>query len=60
MGGNNTTVTVGVVAGAIVTVIVTLLNSYVQVEPPVGAEMAAALTVLVTAVCQWLLPRDAE
>lgn len=58
-GGNDTTVGVGVLAGSLVTIIVILLNSYVGVEPPIGGELSAALTVLVTAVVQWFRPKGA-
>jgi len=58
MGGNNTTVSVGLLAGALVTILVTILNSYVGVQPPVSGELAAAMSVLVTALVQWFLPRN--
>lgn len=58
-GGNQTKVSIGILAGALVTIIVTILNSYVGVNPPVGGELAAALTVIITGLAQWFLPRDA-
>lgn len=57
MGSNQTTVSVGLIAGALVTIFVTILNSYVQVQPPVSGELAAAMSVLITAIVQWFLPR---
>jgi len=55
-GANNTTVGIGVLSGALVTCFVTILNTYVQVDPPLSGEVSAALTVIVTALVQWFSP----
>ena len=59
-GSNETTVTVGAVAGAVVTIFLWVLNTYLLPEgsQAATAEMGAAATVLVTAIIQRLVPAE--
>jgi len=56
MFSNETKVTVGVVAGAIASGFVIIMNKYVGLVPPIDTELQAIITILTTATAQWILP----
>jgi len=56
MFSNETKVTVGVVAGAVASGFVIIMNQYVGVQPPIDSELQAIITILTTAAAQWVLP----
>ena len=55
-GSNDTKVGIGVLAGAIVTFIIEVMNTYFPELPPFGPTGAAAAVVIVTALVQWYGP----
>lgn len=59
-GNNETTVGIGAVAGATVTILLWIVNTYLLPEgaTPAPAEIGAAATVVVTAIVQRIVPKS--
>ena len=60
MGSNDTTVSVGVIAGAIVTFIIGVLSTYWPELPVLDSTTAAAAVTILSGLAQWFLPHSAE